>query len=685
MNKYQLPKFAGLLLLLCAAASGSADAQLRSAQWLERMPYRYQLNPALLNDFGYFAMPVLGSFNLNVQSNVGLSTFLYPHPSSGKLVTFLNQAYPTGEFMSKISDVSTLKFDVSMPILSFGFFGFGGYNTFGVDSKVDVGVEIPKGLFAFLKQGMASPEGSGYDISNLTLNANVYSSVGIGHAHPINDKLTMGITLKALLGLANIRGGISDFGVTFGPQELSARLNADLSASVLNGNIFATDAAGKVSGIDLNFSNAGLSGLGFSADVGATYQLFRKLKMTLALTDLGFIKWSNSAHAYTKNSTFTFSGFTGIGGEQSFSDQIDSIAGQLTGLIDLYGGEPQATTTTTYLNAVLRAGMELDVVSNKITLGLLSTTRFAGSATWTELMGSLNLKPFGWLQMAATGSLSNFGPSWGWVVSWAPRYFLNIFVGADYMPLKVTPQLIPVDNLLLNLNVGVNIPLNRNKLKNRMQPPADDALSSSEPGSVSATPPDTLARDSASVPAPAVKPPDTLTIGKHQDTLKITPDTAATRYSSAQDTTKTSFAKVKKNQKAPATLSKEELLRRAMQEETKEKKTQKAPATLSKEELLRRAMQEETKEKKTPKAPATLSKEELLRRAMQEETKEKKTPKAQATLSKEELLRRAMQEETKEKKTPKAKPGSAKPAAKKKPASKNELIEKAMREEAEAR
>lgn len=66
-----------MLASTCTVASSAQEA-LRSAYFLEGYNYRHELNPAFAPERNYVSFPVLGNLSLGFNSNVGLSTFLYP-------------------------------------------------------------------------------------------------------------------------------------------------------------------------------------------------------------------------------------------------------------------------------------------------------------------------------------------------------------------------------------------------------------------------------------------------------------------------------------------------------------------------------------------------------------------------------------------------------------------------------
>ena len=88
----------------CAVVPFLAPAQtLRTSYFLESMPMRHRLNPALVSDRGYISIPAIGNINAATQSNVGLTAFLYPLPD-GRLTTFMNPIVSAETFLSRIKN-----------------------------------------------------------------------------------------------------------------------------------------------------------------------------------------------------------------------------------------------------------------------------------------------------------------------------------------------------------------------------------------------------------------------------------------------------------------------------------------------------------------------------------------------------------------------------------------------------
>ncbi|GHT66688.1 hypothetical protein FACS189452_03010 [Bacteroidia bacterium] len=435
------------------------------------MPYRYQMNPALLNDWGFLSISPLAHWGFDAQTNFGISNFFYPHPTdNSKLITFLDNSVSSKDFLNGIHRSNEIRFDMSFNILSFGFFAWGGYNVFGIDFKNEFRFAIPKDLFAFLKNQMDNRNGTHYKIGGLQVRDDAYAVVSLGHARPlgfIDEKLTAGATLKVLLGAASAKAGPTDFDLYMSQDKWEVKLNYEAMISSVMKMNWETDKDGNVNGLgDMTFG--GLGGFGLGIDLGATYQLLPELMLSAAITDLGFIKWKNTLYAASNAQPFVFNGLEGIGGDGfKLEDQIN-IDTFTNGLSQLRPGT--GVGHTSYLNANLRLGAEY-YVHKYISFGLLSTTRFSGWGTMTELMATANLKPK-WFNLVLNAAISNWGPSWGLYLGWAPRYFVNMFLSVDYVPFSYTkmkdiPIPVPVNDISLSINAGATIPLNRNKLRDK--------------------------------------------------------------------------------------------------------------------------------------------------------------------------------------------------------------------------
>lgn len=460
--KYTIKHLASIAIALVVATGVSAQNTLNSSYFMEKMTKRNQLNPALKTPNNYVSMPVLSNFYLGVNSNLGLGTFLYPRDN--KLVTFLHESVPADEFLGKLANDNALELDLGLDIISFGFWAWGGQNTFNLALKSNTGAYLPKELFQFLKTGQEPTGVTHYDMSNVTVASNNYLELAFGHARDITDKLGVGARVKVLLGAAHAEARIDRMDITMSQDEWIIKQAGHLQASSLL-NLTTDPETGEITNYKLG-NNFGLAGFGLGFDLGATYKLIDNLTLSAALTDIGFMRWNNLSRAETDpNKEFRFSGFDNIGakddenGDNPFKKEADQLGEDLKALTKFYMTDQQSVSNS--LRTTLRVGAEYAVLDNAISFGLLSTTRFVGYRTYAEGMAAINFRPLSALHLTVNGSVSNMGSSVGAILNICAPSF-NFFIGTDYFATKYSKQFIPINHARANLSFGFNFTFGKN-------------------------------------------------------------------------------------------------------------------------------------------------------------------------------------------------------------------------------
>lgn len=111
-----------LAVMALLSVSGSAVAQtLSNSYFLESMPMRHRLNPALVSTRGYVSFPGLGNISVGTQSNLSMTTLFYP-TSNGGLTTFMNPDIAADAFLNRIKNRNQINADVNVTLLSSGFY-----------------------------------------------------------------------------------------------------------------------------------------------------------------------------------------------------------------------------------------------------------------------------------------------------------------------------------------------------------------------------------------------------------------------------------------------------------------------------------------------------------------------------------------------------------------------------------
>ncbi len=462
-----------------AAMTATAQEALRSAYFLPGYNFRHELNPALAPERGYVALPAIGGLNVGLNSNIGLSTFLYPI-GGGQLTTFMSPTVGTEEFLGKLKDKNHFTESMSVNLFSLGFRGFGGYNTISLSVRENASVVIPKDMFAFMKRGMTGAS-THYNFKDLGVNANVVGEVALGHSRRITKDLRVGAKVKVLLGGANINARISDMDITLSDQIWQVKAQGEMSVAAGKGLRVPTKYelgkepanspdANMIDWGELDYDKFGLSGFGLGFDFGATYQLLPELELSAAVLDLGMMTWNNVIKGETPNTVWSFEGFKDISVDSSdpnyeenkLGNQFENIGDDLEDCTNFRRTESGASRTSGLGTTIsLGAAYTLPVWKGLVG-GLLLTQRIDGIYSWTEGRVSANLIPCGWFDLSANYALSSFGSSLGWIINFHPAGF-NIFIGSDYQFYKVTEQYIPVGNVNANIQFGINFTFGKRK------------------------------------------------------------------------------------------------------------------------------------------------------------------------------------------------------------------------------
>ena len=455
--KHAIKHIASIALAVVLSAGVSAQTTLNSSYFMEKMTKRNQLNPALKTENNYVSIPSIGNLYLGINSNLGLGTFLYPRDN--KLVTFLHESVPADEFLNKLTPNNTIELDLGIDLISFGFWAWGGQNTFNLALKSNTGAYLPKEIFQFLKTGQEATGVTRYDMSNITATTSNYLELALGHARDITDKLSAGAKIKVLIGAAHAEARIDRMDISMSQNEWTIKQAGHLQATSLL-ELTTDPETGEVTDYKVG-NNFGLAGFGLGLDLGATYKLIDNLTLSAALTDIGFMRWNNLTRAETDpTKEFQFSGFDNIGakddenGDNPFKKEADQLGEDLKALTKFY--KTDARSVSNSLRTTLRVGAEYAVLDNAISFGLLSTTRFSSYRTYTEGMAAINFRPLSMLHLTVNGSVSNMGSSVGAILNICAPGF-NFFIGTDYFATQYSKQFIPINHARANFSFGFNI------------------------------------------------------------------------------------------------------------------------------------------------------------------------------------------------------------------------------------
>lgn len=268
--------------LLLLSATVSAYSQSRTSYFVRNSTQSHNFNAAFVPDQGYVGMPLLNGFDIQLGSNFGTSTFLYPL-SNGKTGLFLNEEVSSEAFMSRLRNNNYLDFNFGYDVIDFGWFtGKDSFWTVSLGVDVNVDSSFPKEFFKLLKNGMADNPQT-YTIHNLGLGAQAYAHLSLGYSRGLDELvkgLRVGGKVKFLASMADIQMNIDRLDVNMSSQSWS--VSSLGTARILGGGVAPSlSEDGYVNGVQFDPSGLGVGGFGMAFDLGAEYTLSEGTLLTV--------------------------------------------------------------------------------------------------------------------------------------------------------------------------------------------------------------------------------------------------------------------------------------------------------------------------------------------------------------------------------------------------------------------
>lgn len=459
-----------ILAAIVTTTCGAASAQtFNSAYFTDDFKFRHTLNPAFGNEQNYFSLPALGNISANIHGNFGVGDVIFDNPMYGqgstkKKTTFMNPYISTSEALKGfITGNNRLTGDVDITLLSAGFKGFGGYNTIEVGVHSTFGAVLPYELFEFAK----NTGNQTYNIGDISANAMAYAEVAFGHSRQLNDHLRIGAKMKLLFGagradlkLKNLKADLAQDNQWTVSGEGVANVSLKGFSYIESEEEYNDPNKGTYNRVDdVDVDGAGLGGFGMAFDLGAVYKINDDWTVSAAVTDLGFINWTNNVQAANRSKSFTFKGFhdTSVKDDHgnTVDDQMDKYGDQLADFANLKDEGDQGKRTTG-IGATINVGGEYTLpVYRKLKFGALSSTHLYGKYSWTEGRISANVAPLKWIDGGINFAVNSFTTSMGWIVNFHPKG-MNLFVGMDHLLGKQSKEGIPLSSNA-SINVGFNV------------------------------------------------------------------------------------------------------------------------------------------------------------------------------------------------------------------------------------
>lgn len=464
------------ITIFCLIAT-SVQAQTPSVEYFMKSSYQKQnINPAFRARQGYVGFPGAGNFSADIKTNT-LNLDHLTVKQNGEVLFFTHSDVSANSFLSDMKESNYLNLDVNENILSFGSYsGKKGYLFFDLNVRADVNASIPYSFFEFAKKGIAMNESSYYNFKDVRVQANAFFDIGVGYSYSLMEgKLIVGGKGKVLLGYASADLRINDMTIDAGLDRWI--VNSDITLNAYGQTLKANyDDDGKFDDLDYD-PKFGFSGFGLGLDLGANFNLgglsdlfpdspiadqLERFTFSMAFTDIGFISW-NKSHALNMYSELDNTVITGnhsidINNPDSFDDMIDDITDKLKDITDLREDEQKGRTTSLKTN--MNIGLEYEIIKDELSVGVISTNRFAPLHTISEFTLGGSYRPCSWFELGLSYSAgyNNFD-KFGLALHFAPKAGVNFFLASDYLIPDVNGEFLPISSKGVNVSFGLSFPL----------------------------------------------------------------------------------------------------------------------------------------------------------------------------------------------------------------------------------
>ena len=489
-----------MMLALVAISTLAVSAQqVNTLYFLENAPMRHTINPAFQPvSQGYVNFTPLGWMVVSTGNNsLTLSDIFMVDPTTGQTITAFHPNADKQAFLKTCRSVIFENNELTLGLLNIGVrIKKKGYLTIGINERIQLGSTMPKSLLTlYLDGGMKDLDGgvNNINLSKLGFAGTMYTEISGGYSYQINDQWTVGGKLKLLLGQAcgnfksknlnidataadwHIYGDLNlDLATPFNNEYLESYLDAKSVQAVIDG---FTDGAFKVDSLMMGGIAAKLKPAGYGAaiDLGFTYKPIEQLQISAAVTDLGFIYWTNTKRFNCAVDTH----FDGAGqvdyndpdykdADGNFSTQIlmDTVMNNLRDLLkDFKLSYTGSKGFARMLTARLNVGVDANFWDNRVGVGIVSATRLYDKRVYEELTIGAAFRPVNWFNIAASYSLiengkySNIGAGLGFM----PYDGVNMTLTMDYIPTTYAAlpdtktYVLPTKTKNINIALGFSI------------------------------------------------------------------------------------------------------------------------------------------------------------------------------------------------------------------------------------
>jgi outer membrane protein OmpA-like peptidoglycan-associated protein len=475
MRKIYIGNISILFFILFFNTFSVRSQQVNTLYFMENVPVRNYLNPSFqpLTDF-YLGLPLFGFSQFSVGNNsISLKDAIYKQ--NGQTIPFFDVTGNKQTFYNLLNPTLNIQANADINLLNFGFRTGKSYWNFSLTEKLDGQVGIPRDLFKLALFGAPQLYNNIFNFNNLGTDISLYTEVGLGYSRKFNDKFSVGAKLKFLYGTANVSSANQSLSLNTGVDQWflngQGTLNIASPGTLQLGNNFQS----------INYTLPALTndwikpiGMGAGIDIGFEFKPISNLSISAALTDFGFINWTQNVKNIDYKVDYTFNGF----GSFNFLNSTINVKNITDSVLNVLSKATTSSSTskayTTYTSPKLNVGLEYAFFENKLSLGLLSRTIKYNDNYFEELTGSVNGRPANWVNLSLSysilnGRMSTIGAglglrtgfiNWSLSADYIPLYYANLPINPGPPAVNVS---IPYNNKGLNFALGINFVFNYRK------------------------------------------------------------------------------------------------------------------------------------------------------------------------------------------------------------------------------
>ncbi len=444
-------------VLVCTGAA----AQNPTLYFMEGVPLRSQMNPALAPQRGYFNIPVLGGLAVTAGGNTSLDHLLFRR--DGRLVTLLSPSVSSADALSDLHSKNLVNADIRVNLLGFGAYTANRKHfwSFDLNLRTSVSTQFPYELFHFFKTGESA------QVRNLGLSSDAYAEAGFNYSFPIGEKFYVGARVKFLVGLARAKSYFTQFNVSLGENEWYAEAVGELEVNSNLLTIPTRQEAGQ-DGVYRNYyqlddmefdAKFKPAGYGAAFDIGATYEPIPNLLVSAAVNDIGFIAWNKASSMHGTVSRRL--AFDGAQVDASGVADIDFDLGELK------FEQVDEESATRMLHYTMNLGAEYRLWDRRVGFGALYQIHKYDYAALHNLTASVNFQPVRWFGLSGSYSfIDNRASALGLGLNLNPGW-INFYVATDVLLTKKSAQWIPIKQGRMNFNLGIGVPMGKRGLRQR--------------------------------------------------------------------------------------------------------------------------------------------------------------------------------------------------------------------------